>query len=644
MASDRASQPKRKSQPLLVDEAATAWWGPFIRMQIGLAGLGLALATATEFFYDNNWMLFLLDISSIACLATAVFSTHGIGGQIRYNHATTPGGTLKQSWSFFQPGLGGAVFVVVQGLAWTLFATVLVFQISYCVSAFLAMGPAGHRLQASLDTWIVQMPAVSVSGALGLLSEILMAASLLTFKEPIKSPRSTHKSAPPRITSPTSPPSGITVASFVDQELEDNQRTKGLTAILLRVRRIALMIVFYNIPNLLITGNIWLIMMSKCYPVAIGVMWSVIWLVYLPTFRGKPGITGRRSIHKDSSFYAFLTWMISDARKYFQFRLAKPSNMTLDPNQRYVIGYHPHGIIPLGSVWYHLTPEWESLFPGISPSTLVSGVVHTLPVIRDLTQWFRGAEVSRRGFRAALGRQGSVLLVPGGQLEMIDSSSYTSTTVIVTGHHGFIRLAMQMACECDTPLYLVPAFGFGEEDLLDNVPSPRELQRWFMKKLRANAMYFPYGAFNLPGIPRPACLSVCIGDPILVPPVPHPRAEQISVLHRRYFTALEDLFEANKAHCGHGRDTLVYDPPIDRLLVRDWDSAWNVVAEMQPDEKDVHKAKIAAKVDSATPGIDGEEIFMFCCFFTFVIVALAYSDCASVWTDGVASQHDPYLK
>ena len=62
--------------------------------------------------------------------------------------------------------------------------------------------------------------------------------------------------------------------------------------------------------------------------------------------------------------------------------------------------------------------------------------------MRDINQWAGGFDVSSKGFSAALERVGQVILVPGGQAEMVDSSSRATAVRVSTSHKGFVRKAL----------------------------------------------------------------------------------------------------------------------------------------------------------------------------------------------------------
>ena len=49
-----------------------------------------------------------------------------------------------------------------------------------------------------------------------------------------------------------------------------------------------------------------------------------------------------------------------------------------------------------------------------------------------------------------------------------------------------------------------------------------------------------------------------------------PSEEAVDMLHRRYFTALWDVFEQKKEEAGHADQTLGFDAPFDKLSEAEW--------------------------------------------------------------------------
>ena len=96
------------------------------------------------------------------------------------------------------------------------------------------------------------------------------------------------------------------------------------------------------------------------------------------------------------------------------------------------------------------------LSAGIRAAPLTSSITHVIPVMKDLLQWFGGYEVTREGFTAALKKEKSVIVVPGGQHEMMYSQSWSKRVVVSTRHRGFFRLAIKLGVR------LVPVYSFGE--------------------------------------------------------------------------------------------------------------------------------------------------------------------------------------
>ena len=86
--------------------------------------------------------------------------------------------------------------------------------------------------------------------------------------------------------------------------------------------------------------------------------------------------------------------------------------------------------------------------------------------------------MTEKGFVSALDNVGSVVLIPGGQEEMIGSHSNNTRVPINTRHKGFVRIALK------TGSSLVPIYSFGETQVFDNMPWPVWLQRWYVLATR----------------------------------------------------------------------------------------------------------------------------------------------------------------
>ena len=204
--------------------------------------------------------------------------------------------------------------------------------------------------------------------------------------------------------------------------------------------------------------------------------------------------------------------------------------------------YFHTGVQPFTVFWIQLSKAWRTHMRGQRFCVMTASVMHYVPLMRDILQWLGGREVSKvpssthpptDSFRHqrnhspthpsiqesilhALARRESVLLVPGGQQEMMESQSQMEEIRVITKvrpppplsppppsthppthapqnkqqqHVGFIRLALQNGVP------LVPVLSFGEVEVMDFVRVPR-LQRFFIERIGIPVPFFPYGLFG----------------------------------------------------------------------------------------------------------------------------------------------------
>lgn len=126
----------------------------------------------------------------------------------------------------------------------------------------------------------------------------------------------------------------------------------------------------------------------------------------------------KEELQKDNPVVHHMAQML---RYYFHGKILK--TVDLDPNEVYLFGFHPHGIMPFTCFWLRCCNDWNELFPGITFSTLTASVMHLVPIMRDVLHWIGGREVSKEAIQLALRNKRSCLLVSGGQAEMMESSS-----------------------------------------------------------------------------------------------------------------------------------------------------------------------------------------------------------------------------
>ena len=219
-----------------------------------------------------------------------------------------------------------------------------------------------------------------------------------------------------------------------------------------------------------------------------------------------------------------------------------------------VLGFHPHGTIPLTISWLASSDEIES-FLGSSQTAdrlrfLASSLLFYLPFVRDICVGDGRFVEATKGLFADVLRTGrSVILCPGGVREMYiaqGSPGEDRVLRVLTRHKGFVRCALEHGYP------LVPVLSFGEQELFDvSRPFPG-LEGWVERGIgRAVGVPWFSGRWGLP-IPRDVPVTVVIGQPIRVDDCDGPGKahtdETVDKYHKMFYTALEDLFNRYKDH------------------------------------------------------------------------------------------------
>ncbi|EPB68262.1 diacylglycerol acyltransferase [Ancylostoma ceylanicum] len=238
---------------------------------------------------------------------------------------------------------------------------------------------------------------------------------------------------------------------------------------------------------------------------------------------------------------------------YFPVKLHKTEE--LNPNENYLIGSHPHGIISMAAFVNFATNGTGILemFPHIEfhLCTLV-GQFYT-PFRREWGLLHGMIDCSRESLTHVLsGKKGKAcVLVVGGAEEALDAHP---------GHHiltiyrrkGFIRLALE------TGANLIPCYSFGENDLFKQADNPKGSTIRMIQTTLKNVLgisppiFHGRGVFNYNFglLPFRKPINTVLGAPIKVTKVTNPTQEQIDELHKTYIMKLQELFESNKTKYG----------------------------------------------------------------------------------------------
>lgn len=172
----RSPPPRHRRVRGSLEASAAALWArsrrcyrALMSINISLATLLCAVAAVCDIWFHGSPLSrlpsskhVLVAVAGFASLAVIAPSTYGLGGSLRY----------RNTWSFWQPFVGGLSFVVIQALAWAMFAAALA---AFLLAAYCATALTGSRLGNGV---------LASAGFGGLASEVLMAASLLCYVAP----------------------------------------------------------------------------------------------------------------------------------------------------------------------------------------------------------------------------------------------------------------------------------------------------------------------------------------------------------------------------------------------------------------------------------------------------------------------------
>lgn len=509
-----------------------------VAMCCALALAGTALLLVAHHFHTADPFARVAFASlSLACFAVAVPVTHGLGGRLKW--------AISGSWSFYQPGRGGFRFVLLQTCGWASFA------LSVAGCAVLGAIVLRAVMRGGFGEGAEEMRTVAVvswvAGGAGFLAQVFLASSLPLFRP----------SAAPGETAPA--PAAAVKGSQASSDM------RGFLQMLLVLHVI-------HAPHLLLLALIATVIAAAPSIAWGATVFAVLGAAYSPTFFGAPGATGMRSW---TAFQAWATRVVEDAarRWHGECRVVRDGEAwhfvggkeekenEKEGARRVIFGYHPHGLYPAAACWFHLMPQFASLFPSVpSPVTLGASVIFRVPILRDVAMWAGARNVSRSTFLKSLDERGAVVLCPGGQAELVEhvGGQADDTVTLCTRHKGFIKIAIEKRA------HLVPVFCFGESQALKNLWKWKAAQRWTYKRLGFPMPFLAVGWKGCLPLPAPLPLSFVVGEPLAVPPPGPDGVAMEADVHRvcdEYYARIEDLFERYKSSSGfpHLRLALKHD-------------------------------------------------------------------------------------
>jgi len=212
--------------------------------------------------------------------------------------------------------------------------------------------------------------------------------------------------------------------------------------------------------------------------------------------------------------------------EYYPAKLIKTAD--LPPNQNYVFGYHPHGIISVGAQVNFGTNAtgFDRFFPGIDITLMTLRLTFKIPFFREWCMMHGLASCGSASCDYILSSKKksgkSILLVIGGAAESLDARQDIMDLTLLN-RKGFVRIAMRNGA------HLVPIICFGENEVFTGIPNERgsivrSVQNWLQKKTGvAPVLFVGRGIFNYAFgvLPHRRELTSVVGAPLECPHVPN---------------------------------------------------------------------------------------------------------------------------
>ncbi|XP_068237936.1 2-acylglycerol O-acyltransferase 2-A-like [Palaemon carinicauda] len=172
----------------------------------------------------------------------------------------------------------------------------------------------------------------------------------------------------------------------------------------------------------------------------------------------------------------------------------------LDPSKNYIVGYHPHGILCAGAFSCFGTEgtNFSKVYPGLTPYLMTLEVQFRQPFYREFLMSSGAVSCSKQSIDYIMKKEetGQTLcIVVGGAKESLDCHPKTAD-LYLKNRKGFCKMALRYGAS------LVPTYGFGENDIYDQVPNHegtliRRLQTAFQKAVGfAPLIFFGRGVFQ----------------------------------------------------------------------------------------------------------------------------------------------------
>ena len=270
-----------------------------------------------------------------------------------------------------------------------------------------------------------------------------------------------------------------------------------------------------------------------------------LFLLYLPYYVDFAEYRGDRRIVMPSRFHEITYKVFQIIGSYHIINDGSPLDNNDD--KQYILGLHPHGLFPFGSIGCLTQPhDMETIrrtMPILLSRRLNSGIASFalyMPFIREIFLWLGAIDCSRPILKRRLRDGHSIAVFIGGAQEA-QYSGRGSTTLIINKRNGIFRLALETGAK------LVPVYTFGNNNTYRSYSW--DFFGIFNLVKMITGMWFPRGYFEF----RRHRFTAVIGKPVEINDIikhedqdPDITDDMVAVLKTRYIESLTELFDRYK--------------------------------------------------------------------------------------------------
>lgn len=240
-------------------------------------------------------------------------------------------------------------------------------------------------------------------------------------------------------------------------------------------------------------------------------------------------------------------WLLNAYSEFVGVRIASEYvEEELDPSQRYMIVWHPHGCLAwsamflLGRKAVLGQPHGREWFP------VIASALFQLPFWGEAILLLNGRRVDHHAMESMLSSGASIAVEPGGVREQL-LTRHDQEIIIFSAKLGFIRSAIRNGVD-----HLLPCYMFNETQLFRRVPGWEHVSDQIF---RATGFGLPvmtgrFGLLMAALLPLTTDIHVRWGKPVPVGPAePDPSNERVEQLFGTYVAAVQELFDRHAAKC-----------------------------------------------------------------------------------------------